>query len=64
MTASLSFPTSDATIRDLHVGDAVLLNGIIVTARDSAHKWIFDRFITKKTLPTADDIKVYENLKK
>ena len=64
MAESLSFPASDATIRDLHVGDAVLLNGIIVTARDSAHKWIFDRFITKKTLPTADDIKVYENLKK
>jgi fumarate hydratase subunit beta len=64
MTTSLRIPISEASIRKLHIGDAVLLNGTIVTARDSAYKWIFDRFIAHEVTPTPDDIKVYEKLKK
>jgi fumarate hydratase subunit beta len=35
---NLELPIDEATIRSLHIGDEVLLNGIIVTARDAAHK--------------------------
>ena len=36
----INLPTDEATIRALHVGDEVLLNGNIVTARDAAHKYM------------------------
>ena len=60
---NLSLPISDEAIRDLHVGDPVLLNGIMVTGRDAAHKWMMETFI-KKTKPASDaDLKTYETLK-
>ena len=34
----LTVPISEEEIRDLKVGDEVLLSGVIVTARDEAHK--------------------------
>ena len=34
----LETPVSEQKIRSLQVGDTVLLSGIIVTARDAAHK--------------------------
>jgi fumarate hydratase subunit beta len=43
----LTTPISDEEIRALHVGDAVLLNGIIVTGRDAAHKFMIENFIRK-----------------
>ncbi len=36
----LYLPTDEKTIRSLHIGDEVLLNGTIVTARDTAHKYM------------------------
>jgi len=45
----IDLPTDEATIRHLHVGDEVLLNGNIVTARDVAHKYL----VTEKP----DDLK-------
>jgi fumarate hydratase class I len=36
----INVPTDEATVRSLHVGDEVLLNGILVTARDVAHKYL------------------------
>jgi fumarate hydratase class I len=56
-------PLSNAAIRDLKVGDPVLLNGIIVTGRDAAHKWMVDTFIKKTREPIGDDLEVYEALK-
>lgn len=38
MTIKLKTPISEEDIRKLKVGDEVLLSGIIVTARDQAHK--------------------------
>jgi fumarate hydratase class I len=35
---SLKTPISESEIRNLHLGDTVLLSGTIVTARDQAHK--------------------------
>lgn len=60
----ISIPISDETIRELKVGDPVLLNGVMVTARDAAHKWLMDTFIKKTRAPQGDDLKVYDELKK
>ena len=60
---TLNMPLSDDVIRELKVGDPVLLNGIMVTGRDAAHKWMVDTFIKKTRQPVGDDLEVYEALK-
>ncbi len=60
----ITTPVSDEAIRDLKVGDAVELSGIIITGRDAAHKWMIDTFIQKTRQPEGDDLQVYEKLKK
>jgi len=60
----INIPISDEVIRSLHVGEPVLLNGIMVTARDAAHKWMVETFIKKTRPPQGDDLEVYEALKK
>jgi len=60
---SLNMPLSDDIIRDLKVGDPVLLNGIMITGRDAAHKWMVDTFIKKTRQPQGDDLEVYEAIK-
>ena len=63
MPTKLTIPISEADIRALHVGDSVLLDGVMVTGRDAAHKWMADKFI-KSTIPATDaDREVYEALK-
>jgi fumarate hydratase subunit beta len=60
----LTLPISDETIRELKVGEPVLLTGIMVTGRDTAHKWLAETFIKKTRAPMDDDLQVYEELKK
>lgn len=60
----VNIPISDEVIRSLHVGEPVLLNGVMVTGRDAAHKWLVDTFIKKTRAPQGDDLEVYEALKK
>jgi fumarate hydratase subunit beta len=60
---SLTIPICDADIKNLNIGDSVLLNGIIVTGRDTAHKWLYDNFVAQKSQPSAEDQWVYEQLK-
>lgn len=38
MTTKIQLPVSEADIRKLKIGDEVLLSGVMVTARDMAHK--------------------------
>lgn len=38
----LKTPISEADIRNLKVGDTVLLSGVVVTARDEAHKFMVE----------------------
>jgi fumarate hydratase subunit beta len=59
----VSIPISDDVIRDLKVGDPVLLSGIMVTGRDAAHKWMVESFIKQTKTPPAEDIQVYEAIK-
>ena len=58
----LTVPISDEDIRALHVGDTVYLNGVIVTGRDAAHKYMIEHFIRNE--PTdPEDIELHEKLK-
>jgi len=59
----ISVPISDEAIRDLKIGDSVLLSGVIVTGRDTVHKWFMDSFIAKTIPISAEDLQVYEELK-
>ena len=38
----LTTPISEEQIRSLHAGDFVMLNGVIVTARDAGHKYMIE----------------------
>jgi fumarate hydratase class I len=59
----LTTPISDEEIRSLHVGDSVLLNGIIVTGRDAAHKYMIEHFIRNQSTDP-EDLALLEKLKK
>ena len=59
----LTIPICDEAIRDLKVGETVLLSGVMMTGRDTVHKWMNDVFISKKVQPTDDDLAVYEAIK-
>jgi fumarate hydratase subunit beta len=60
----LTVPISDEDIRSVHIGDPVLLSGIMMTGRDAVHKWMSDTFIKKTRQPKGDDLQVYEEIKK
>jgi fumarate hydratase class I len=59
----ITIPISDEVIRSLHAGDPVHLSGVMVTARDAAHKWMSETFIKKTRQPQGDDLQVYEAVK-
>ena len=60
----ITTPITDDVIRDLKVGDAVALSGMMVTGRDAVHKWMIETFIKKIRPSQGDDLQVYEELKK
>ena len=60
---SVNIPISDETIRSLKVGDPVGLTGVMITGRDTVHKWMIETFIKKTRPPQGDDLEVYEALK-
>jgi fumarate hydratase subunit beta len=55
----VNLPITDDVVRSLKVGDPVALNGVIMTGRDAAHKWMIDTFIKKTRQPQGDDLEVY-----
>ncbi|HKZ44307.1 MAG TPA: FumA C-terminus/TtdB family hydratase beta subunit [Anaerolineales bacterium] len=59
----INIPISNDTIRGLKVGDPVMLNGIMLTGRDTVHKWMIDTFIRKTRQPQGNDLQVYEAIK-
>jgi len=59
----LNIPISDNEILDLKMGDPVMLSGIMLTGRDSVHKWMVETFVTKTRQPQGDDLEVYEAIK-
>ncbi|MBI3361910.1 MAG: fumarate hydratase C-terminal domain-containing protein [Chloroflexi bacterium] len=59
----LTLPLSPDMIRELKVGDPVGLSGVMLTGRDTAHKWMVETFIKKAHTPQGDDLAVYEAIK-
>ncbi len=55
---TLTLPLSPDAVRQLKVGDPVRLNGILLTGRDAAHKWLVETFIQKTRSPAGDDLDV------
>ena len=48
---NLTLPLSKEVVKSLHAGDSVLISGTILTARDCAHKRIFEYIKDGKKLP-------------
>ncbi len=56
----LTLPLTKEQIKNLHAGDSVLLSGVILTARDCAHKRIFEHLDAGMPLPfTLKDATIY-----
>jgi fumarate hydratase subunit beta len=51
----LTTPLTNEDVEKLHIGDKVLLNGVLLTGRDAAHKRLFELIEQGKELPV--DIK-------
>jgi fumarate hydratase subunit beta len=47
----LKTPLTDKDVEKLKIGDKVLLTGVIYSARDAAHKRLFDLILAGKSLP-------------
>jgi len=60
---NINIPIHDDVIRELKVGDPVMLTGVMATGRDTVHKWLIETFIKKTRAPHGDDLQVYEALK-
>lgn len=60
---NLTMPLSNEAILDLKVGDPVRLSGVMITARDAAHKWLHETFITQTRARQGDDEAVYAAIK-
>jgi fumarate hydratase class I len=50
----LTIPISEEAIRSLHVGDTVHLSGVMVTGRDTAHKYIIENFVRSDEVPEGE----------
>jgi fumarate hydratase class I len=59
----LSIPIPDHAIRNLRVGDPVSLSGVMLTGRDTAHKWMVETFVKSSREPQGDDQTVYQAIK-
>lgn len=59
----INIPISEEVIRSLKVGDPVVLSGVMITGRDTVHKWMNDTFIKKTRQPQGDDMEVYKAIK-
>jgi fumarate hydratase class I len=59
----INLPVSAGDILELKVGDPVKLSGIMLTGRDSVHKWMIDTFIRGSSTPQGDDQQVYDAIR-
>jgi fumarate hydratase subunit beta len=50
----LAIPISESDVRSLHVGDTVYLSGVMVTGRDTAHKYLIESFVRAATIPESE----------
>ncbi len=59
----LVLPLSEDDVSSLNAGDPVRLSGVILTARDTAHRWMVDTFIQRTREASGDDQDVYSVIK-
>jgi fumarate hydratase class I len=59
----LTIPISEEAVRSLHVGDTVQLSGVIVTGRDTAHKYMIETFVRSDDVPEGER-RLYEELRR
>ena len=59
----ITIPISDETIRDLSVGEPAALSGVMLTGRDTVHKWMIETFIRHTREPQGDDQTSYEAIR-
>lgn len=59
----LTIPIPDEEIRALHAGDTVALNGVMITGRDAAHKYMVENFIKADSVPP-EELELYEELQR
>ena len=60
---NLSIPITEEEILSLHAGDSVTISGIATTGRDAAHKYMVDKLINSSAILSADDKRLFEELK-
>ena len=60
----LNIPITEEQILSLHAGDAVAISGIGTTGRDAAHKYLVETLIEGKRPLSAEDQRIYDELKK
>jgi len=56
MSIKLTVPIEEKKIRELRIGDSVLLTGVIYTARDAAHKYMKENFIAGPCPPAEEPV--------
>lgn len=59
----LTIPIADADIRALHAGDTVYLNGVMITGRDAAHKFMTEHYIKVPAI-APEDQQLHDELKR
>jgi tartrate/fumarate subfamily iron-sulfur-dependent hydro-lyase beta chain len=59
----IQLPIDEAVVRSLKVGDPVLFTGVMMTGRDTVHKWMEDTIINKTRPFQGDDGEVYEAIR-
>jgi tartrate/fumarate subfamily iron-sulfur-dependent hydro-lyase beta chain len=59
----LNIPITEEQILSLRAGDAVEISGIATTGRDAAHKYLVERLIEGKRPLSAEDQRIYDELK-
>ncbi len=64
MIKRIHIPAGEEEVRSLRAGDMVEIHGIGITARDTAHKYMVERFIEEKTPLTEEDTMIYRELKR
>jgi fumarate hydratase subunit beta len=57
----ITLPISEAEIRTLRAGEIVNLSGVVVTARDMAHKYLVEHFVNRE--PAPDERELYEQIR-
>lgn len=63
MPTKLTIPIGEADIRALRVGDSVLLDGVMVTGRDAAHKYLVENFVKPAGAVPESEQETYQKLR-